>query len=281
MVLHLMGVAKWRILVNVAGASLPFRQAVRCYYGGLFGNVFLPSLVGGDVVRAAMAFPVSRSKAAIVMGSLIDRTQDVIGLGAIAATGVLLLPRSLDEQSRKVFWAFGGALAVIGVLTIGTLFVLPVRKFPYKIRRIMVKLRCASRSMYGRWGSVLFCLALGIVLQVSQVAVNYWLGLACGLHIAFGVWLFAWPLAKISALLPVTQGGIGVREVALVGLLAPFGASSVLTAAAGLVYEAITTIGGLIAGIIAFLVGRILTPHARPFEGVPAFQRSGDRAPIE
>lgn len=277
MVLHLLGVAKWRLLINVAGANVTFAQAVRCYYGGLFGNVFLPSLVGGDLVRAGMAFAVSRSRAAIVLGSLIDRTEDVVGLGGVAAMGALLLPRSLDPQSRKVFWAFGGALAVAGVLGLGTLFAIPARKFPFKVRRIMVKLRRAGRSMYGRPGRVLLCLCLGVILQVCQVAINFWLGVACGLHVAFGVWLFAWPLAKVSALLPVTQGGIGVREVALIGLLAPFGAPSVLTAAAGLVFEAITTIGGLMAGILAFLIGRrISSAQTKPLPGLPAFPRDGN-----
>jgi uncharacterized membrane protein YbhN (UPF0104 family) len=271
--LHLLGVVKWRLLINLAGADLTFRQSVRCYYGGLFGNVFLPSLVGGDVVRAGMAFAVSRSKAAIVLGSLIDRTEDVIGLGGVAAMGALLLPRSLDPQSRKVFWAFGGALAVASALGVGILFRMPVRKFPFKVRRIMVKLRRAGRSMYGRPGRVLLCLCFGVILQVCQVAINSWLGEATGLNIAFGVWLFAWPLAKLSALLPVTQGGIGVREVALVGLLAPFGAPSVLTAAAGLVFEAITTIGGLIAGLIAFLIGRFSSAQTKPFPDLPAFPR--------
>jgi uncharacterized protein (TIRG00374 family) len=94
--LHLLGVVKWRLLINLAGADLTFFQAVRCYYAGLFANNFLPSLVGGDLVRAGMAFVVSRSKAAVVLGSLIDRTQDVIGLAGIATIGALLLPRSLD-----------------------------------------------------------------------------------------------------------------------------------------------------------------------------------------
>lgn len=279
LVLHLLGVAKWRLLINLAGADLTFGQSVRCYYGGLFGNVFLPSLVGGDVVRAGMAFAVSRSRAAIVLGSLIDRIGDVIGLGAIAATGALLLPRSLDPQSRKVFWALGGALAVAGGLGLGILFAMPVRRFPFKVRRIMVKLRRAGQSMYGRPGRVLLCLCLGVILQACQVAINFWLGVASGLHVAVGVWLFAWPLAKLSALLPVTQGGIGVREVALVGLLIPFGAPPVLTAAAGLVFEAITTIGGLIAGIIAFLIGRISFSQTKPFPGLSAFPRDENTAP--
>ena len=254
--LHLLGVTKWRLLVNLAGANLTFVQAIRCYYWGLFGNVFLPSLVGGDVVRAGMAFTISRSRAAIVLGSLIDRTEDVIGLGAVAGVGVLLVPGALDPQSRRVFWVLGGAMAAAGVIGLGALFATPVRKFPYKVRRIMVKLRRAGRSVAGRPGRVLLCLCLGVVLQVSQVAINFRLGVASGLHVAFGVWLFAWPLAKLSALLPLTQGGIGVREAALVGLLIPFGAPPVLTAAAGVVFEAITTIGGLIAGLVALIAGR-------------------------
>ncbi|HEY1754838.1 MAG TPA: lysylphosphatidylglycerol synthase transmembrane domain-containing protein [Bryobacteraceae bacterium] len=267
--LHLVGVAKWRLLINAAGAELTFAQAARCYYGGLFGNVFLPSLVGGDVVRAGMAFAVSPAKAAILLGSLIDRTEDVIGLGAVAGLGTLLLPRSLDPQSRKVFWAFGGALAAAGLVGLAILFATPVRKFPYKVRRMMVKLRSAGRSMYNRPGRLLLCLCMGMILQGCQVVINYWLGEASGLHIAFGVWLFAWPLAKLSALLPVTQGGIGVREVALVGLLAPFGAATALTAAAGLVFEAITTFGNLIAGGIAFVLGRVTSGQAKTLTSIP------------
>ena len=279
--LHLMGVVKWRILVNVAGAGLSFKDAVRCYYGGLFGNVFLPSLVGGDVVRGAMAFPVARSKAAVVLGSLIDRVQDVIGLGTIAATGALLSPRSLDPQSRRVFLGFAGVMAILGLVTLVVVLMMPVRRFPWKARRMMAKLRNAGRSMVGSWGSVVLCLGLGIILQVSQVGLNCWLGVACGLRIAFGVWLFAWPLAKISALLPVTQGGIGVREVALVALLLPFGAPSVLTAAAGLVFEAITTIGGLLAGMIAFLVGRSSSARTKPFSVLPAIPTDGNPTQLE
>jgi uncharacterized membrane protein YbhN (UPF0104 family) len=281
LMLHLLGVLKWRMLVNVAGAGLSFPQAVRCYYGGLFGNVFLPSLIGGDVVRGAMAFPVSRSKAAVVMGSLIDRTQDVIGLGAIAATGALLSPRSLDPQSRRVFLAFGVAIALVSVVAVVVVLAMPVRKFPMKVRRIMVKLRRAGGSMVGHWHVVLLCLGIGVVLQVLQVGLNCWLGLACGLHIAFGVWLFAWPLAKISALLPVTQGGIGVREFALVALLLPFGAPSVLVAAAGLVYEAISTFGGLVAGIIAFLIGRATSASAKSFPVLFAVKNEGNEAPLK
>jgi uncharacterized protein (TIRG00374 family) len=260
--LHFLGVAKWRMLINVAGADISFLQAARCYYLGLFGNNFLPSLIGGDFVRAGMAFRLSKSKTAVVLGSLIDRVQDVIGLLAVAAIGALLVPRALDARSRRIFIGVSVLLTVAGALGVGSLFVIPVRKFPFKIRRIMVQLRRGIRSVYKSPGKVALCFCMGVVLQTLQIAINVPLAEASGLHMPFYAWLYAWPLAKLSSLLPVTQGGIGVREAALVLLLAPLGVPRALVLTVGLVFEAITIVGGLIAGIMAFVMARL--PGAQP-----------------
>jgi glycosyltransferase 2 family protein len=80
------------------------------------------------------------------------------------------------------------------------------------------------------------------------------LAVYCGLTVPLRVWLFAWPLAKLAAMLPLTQGGIGVREAALVALLAPFGAPGHLVLATGLVWESLVVAGGLIAGAVALVL---------------------------
>jgi uncharacterized membrane protein YbhN (UPF0104 family) len=145
----------------------------------------------------------------------------------------------------------------------GLLFALPARKFPLKLRRIMVKLRRGVLSMYRRPGRMIFCFVVGMILQLSLVSINYYLAEVTGFHLAFGLWLFAFPLAKLSSLLPVTQGGIGVREVALVSLLAPFGAPPVETAAVGLTFQAIVITGGLIGGFVALVMGRMSSSAGR------------------
>ncbi len=53
---HVLGVVKWRLTLHLSNAHLTFAQALRCYYAGLFGTVFLPSVVGGDVVRMGLGF---------------------------------------------------------------------------------------------------------------------------------------------------------------------------------------------------------------------------------
>jgi len=93
------------------------------------------------------------------------------------------------------------------------------------------------------------------------------------------MWLFAWPLAKLSALVPITQGGIGVREAVLVSLLAPFGAPPAFTAAVGLLFEAIVISGGLIAGLIALLMGHFSSAPTKPPHYTPEFAKDGFKTP--
>jgi uncharacterized membrane protein YbhN (UPF0104 family) len=63
-------------------------------------------------------------------------------------------------------------------------------------------------------------------------------------------------LGKVSAMLPVTQGGIGVREAALAALLLPFGVPAVLSVAVGLIWQMVVVSGGLLGGGIALLAGQ-------------------------
>jgi uncharacterized membrane protein YbhN (UPF0104 family) len=254
---HCVGVSKWRLMVNVAGARLSVRQAVRCYFAGLFGSLFLPSLIGGDLVRAGLAMRLGRSKAGVLLGSLLDRTIDFVALTVLAGAGALLVPGALDARGRRIFLLLGAG-ALVGVSAIGSaIALLPVRRFSFRMRRRLVRVRCAGRSIARKPRAVGMALSLAIVVQLAFVCMSISLAEACGLHLRFRMWLFAWPLAKLSAAVPVTQGGIGVREAALAALLLPFGAPAVLTVAAGLAWEAIVVTGGLIAGLASLILGRL------------------------
>ncbi|MBV8515308.1 MAG: flippase-like domain-containing protein, partial [Acidobacteria bacterium] len=62
---HALGVVKWRMVVNAAGAQLDLATSLQCYGGGLFGTLFLPSIVGGDVIRLAVGLRRSPRPAAV------------------------------------------------------------------------------------------------------------------------------------------------------------------------------------------------------------------------
>ncbi|MGH9711739.1 MAG: lysylphosphatidylglycerol synthase transmembrane domain-containing protein [Candidatus Acidiferrales bacterium] len=256
---HCIGVGKWRLMVNVAGAGLNVQQAARCYFAGLFGSLFLPSLIGGDLVRAGLALRLGRSKAGVLLGSFLDRIIDFTAIALLAGVGALLAPRALDARSRQIFLLLGAG-AVLGACAVVTaVILLPVRRFSFRMRRRMVQTRRAGRSIGRQPQAMLKALSLAIVAQLLFIELSILLADACGLHLQFRAWLFAWPLAKLSAALPITQGGIGVREAALAALLLPFGAPAVLTVASGLAWEAIVVSGALIGGTFSLLAGRIVS----------------------
>lgn len=254
--LHLIGIAKWRVVVNAVGAGLPFAGAARAYYWGLFGNMFLPSIVGGDVVRMGMALRTARSRTGLVLGSVVDRVLDIVGLASVAAIGAVLSPRALDPQSRRILL---GVIAVCAVGAIGGLalvWFLPFGRLPFNVRRKLAPLWQAFRAARGNVPALVLAFLMSMSLQALLVVMNWILGLRMGIDVPLYVWLFVWPLAKISGLAPVTQGGIGVREAAQALLFAPFGVPGATAVAVGLAFEVVILAGGLLGGAIAWIMGR-------------------------
>src|SRR6266404_4266179 len=256
---HAIGIVKWRMVVNAAGSQINFSTSAQCYLGGLFGTLFLPSIIGGDVVRIAVGLQRSPNPAAVLAGNVVDRFIDVISQATLVLLGLILLPGSLPEQfgalARKILLILGAFVLFAVVLVFllrKTLFAGRSRHFLHRLAR----LRHALRSVRERPQILAMGWLLGVLIQGTFILLNALLAISCGLFLPLRVWLFAWPLAKIAALLPITQGGMGIREAVLVALLLPFGASSPLVLASGLVWEGIIIAGGILAGLTAFLLRR-------------------------
>ncbi len=251
------GITKWHTVVNAAGAQLSFAASVQCYTSGLFGALFLPSIIGGDVARLAVGISRSPRPAAVLTGNLADRFLDVAAQLTLVSLGLILLPGSLPGSlqgpAKRVLFAGVFAVAVLFGLVVALHRPL-LQGRSIRIRRRLAQLRHAIRAVSRRPWRLVFGWLLGTSVQGTYVVLTALLGIACGLRLPLRVWLFAWPLAKIAAVMPITQGGIGVREAALVVLLAPFGAPAPQVLATGIVWEGVIITAGLLAGLTAFLL---------------------------
>jgi glycosyltransferase 2 family protein len=247
---HLLGVFKWQIALGVSGVRLRWVDAAQCYAAGLFANLFLPSLVGGDVVRIGLVMRMTGRKEASLVGSLLDRFIDVMALGLLAAGGGLLTSGALGPNGRFIL-----ALVASGVGFVILLSLLLIRRRPSggwsgRTRRRIARVRVALRAGARRTPLAGLALGVGIGIQAALVLLNAFLGVTVGLWVPLRVWFLTLPLAKVVALLPVSLAGVGVREVALAGLLQPFGVAAPLAVAQQLVWETILVATGLIAGLI-------------------------------
>src|SRR5260221_1418333 len=114
------GITKWHTVVNSAGAQLSFAASAQCYTSGLFGALFLPSIIGGDVARLAVGISRGPRPAAVITGNVADPFLDVAAQLTLVSLGLILLPgslpRPLQGPAKHVVFAGLVAAAVVVVL---------------------------------------------------------------------------------------------------------------------------------------------------------------------
>ncbi len=265
---HVAGAVKWRLLVRASRGRLGAADAARCYAAGLFANVCLPSIVGGDVLRAVLAGRATGRPEAAVLGGIADRALDMTTMALLIGAGAL--------ASREALPGWAAQAVTVGVVvTAGTLLVfspLVVRRrlarWPRRLRRpigrALVSLRHLARSPV----AALAALAISLGMQAFFVLLNAWIGASVGIHVALSVWFMAWPLAKVAGLAPISLGGLAVRDATFGALLVPFGVAMATGVVAHLVWQSVMIVGGLLAGGAWWLMSRrAAAPGAHDLSG--------------
>src|SRR4029077_3103738 len=125
----------------------------QCYAGGLFATLFLPSIIGGDVVRLAVGLRRSPNPAAVLAGNVVDRFLDMSAQAGLVLLGLILLPGSLpatlESEVRKGVYIFGGILLCL--LGLGILLYRPILGGrSVRFRRKLARLRHALRAGWRR-----------------------------------------------------------------------------------------------------------------------------------
>jgi uncharacterized protein (TIRG00374 family) len=248
---HMLAALKWRLLLRAAGVAIARRDALRAHGAGLFANLCLPSVVGGDVVRAGIVMRERRQFESVALGSLGDRLNDTLALVLIAVAGGLLVPDVEGVDSGRILIPV--ALLLFGCVFAGFAIVrwAPLERMPGKLAGVVLRLREAMTALLAAPGTLLMALTLSAAIQSGFILLNIVLANRIGIAAEPALWFFAWPLAKLMALAPVSLGGIGVREVAIAALMAPFGVDAALVVGQSLSWEVVLIVSGLFAGLAA------------------------------
>jgi uncharacterized protein (TIRG00374 family) len=251
---HVISAFKWRLLLHAVDVRVSGTDAVRAHGAGLFANLCLPSIIGGDVVRAGMIMRRHGNYEHIALGSLADRINDSFALLLLAAIAATLVPTEVVPTA-------GTALKGVAVVLFAGLFSiivlirwLPAGRLPEKFARVLLRFRTGMDLLTGAPAIALMAFCLSIAIQGGFVLLNVMLARSMGIDAPLVIWLFAWPLAKLIALAPISLGGIGVREVAIAGLMAPFGIDAATVVAQSLSWEVVLIGSGLLAGLLVAVV---------------------------
>jgi uncharacterized membrane protein YbhN (UPF0104 family) len=251
---HYVNALKLRLLVGPS--DTPVSTYVQAQYAGLVANLGLPGLAGGDLVRAAYLAP-TVGAARVALGSVADRLIDTVTvlLLVIVALPLAGVPPALTGVVERSAWWIAGAGTAALVLVAGLVWLRPHERLAKVIDRVRAELRTRRSGIAG-------AAAMSLAVQSTFVMTNVWLASQVGVSTAVAAWFVAWPLSKLIAILPISLGGIGVREAALVSLLAPYGAPREAVLASGILWQGVLAASGLVGLLVTQALRRPAQPAA-------------------
>lgn len=247
---------KWQILLHAkAIKDVSFMRLWVLYYVGMFFNNFLPSEVGGDVIRSYNVGKISgrhtESLAAVAM-------ERITGLIAVVIYGVfgIFLNWTLASNLQLIKIGFGSLTitACFIVLLFHRGFALwvqkkievgPIKKIVGKIKSFYLSLADYKQNLQ----VLVTTLILSVVFQFIAIATIYFFLIAIDINISMTQLILIVPMITLVGIIPIGINGIGLREGAFVFLFSQIGIPPAQSFTVSIFYRICTLLPSILGGI--------------------------------
>jgi glycosyltransferase 2 family protein len=206
---------RWYVLLKSAGVDITTGQSVRLTFAGLFASNFLPTTVGGDMVRLGGGMRMQYDRPTLIASLVVDRLVGMAGMAMALPFGIPALMKS-SLVGGPAFVLQAAFMARLGE----NAFWIAARE---KLLRVMRRLLAALTIWFARPKALLASLACSWGHMLC-LFLSLWILLA-GMDSAVSLWLIAglWSLSYFVTLLPVSINGLGVQELSLTLLFSMVG----------------------------------------------------------
>lgn len=212
---------RWDLLLRAQQVRVGFGGLLNSFLVATFFNNFLPSNIGGDVVRIRDTSRPAGSKTLAATVVLVDRGVGLMGLVFVAACGTSGAARLSDEMGPLgpgLLWTvLAGAIALTGLVlsrpgSVGTVLT-PLRTIHQdwvgeRITRLTDALGRFGRSP----GALVRCLAGAVVVQAVIVLFYSAIARALAVPVPLAHLAIVVPISFVVQMLPISVNGFGVRE---------------------------------------------------------------------
>jgi uncharacterized protein (TIRG00374 family) len=228
---HLLGfmilLLRWQLILGIYH-KMTLRSLIRSFYIGLFSTNFLPSNVGGDLVRASVLVKEGIGISALLLSTVADRL-----IGVIVTIGLCLFSLSYFSINHfeniipldKIY----AACVIFGIVLVTALptikFVMTKALWVRKFRTIYSSLEKALQlieTIKRKPSKLIGAILLSMSSTAAIILCYYFIGLSLGINITLSVLFIIVPLSFIASATPLSIGGLGIREGATVFLLSRF-----------------------------------------------------------
>ena len=220
LVVILISAWRWRLLLDAQHIGVPFFRLINSYLVATFFNNFLPSNIGGDVVRIRDTAGPAGSKTTATTIILMDRGLGLLGLLCVAAIGsnVTASVGGGGPVWTSLLWAALGAGVVVSAVAVlapdlvGRVLS-PLRRLHQEWVDERIGRLTGTLTRFRRRPLALLSCFAGAVL-VQAVLVVFYLAIARSMHIPISAWHLAVivPVSFVVQMAPISLNGFGVRE---------------------------------------------------------------------
>lgn len=218
-VVVLLSTVRWKVLLDALGSAPSFKTLCQSYMVATFFNNFLPSNVGGDVVRVRDAAKSAGSHTASLIVAVVDRVVGFVALYVIASTAFIFggpMVRGL-AGARVILLGLTALFIVLGAIFLRSGMVTAVteriglRRFPWAWDRFE-SVQGAVNSFRARKTALVEGFLLSLALQFLGVTYFYMVARALRIELEFAACLLMVPLCTLIQAIPISFNGWGLRE---------------------------------------------------------------------
>jgi glycosyltransferase 2 family protein len=252
---------RWQSLLAGHNLPVPFRKLFIFYLIGFFFNNFLPTSIGGDLVRIYKTAAFTSRTAVCFSAVFMER---LIGSLAIVFLGVAGLFVTYNRlQNPALVWC---AVTILAGLVVIIFLVTRQRgldlvewlwgRWPWaKFKEKGNKLIATFRLYQGHPGVLYKVLALSFLYQLVMVFFAFLVNVAIHLGASLQDFIVCIPVVATLGMLP-SLNGLGVRESGFVYLLTHLGRSNgpAITSAEAFSFSVLILLTGLLVSLIGGVV---------------------------
>lgn len=250
---------RWQMLLKALSIRLPLRRVVVSFAGGIFFNLFLPSTIGGDFMRSIDLATHTRRPKEIIATVFLDRLSGYIGLVVLALLSLLLGWRLLSDESVLF------PLIVITGILILILFILFNKSIYSKInsllhnpgagrfRELLGDLHKEIHYFSQHKRIIVNNLLISVLIQSVAPFTFFVIALSLGIKTNIIYFFVFLPIIGAITLLPISIGGLGLREATTTFFFAKVGLASNAAIAISLLNTLFIFVFGAIGGLIYVL----------------------------
>ncbi|MDR0310725.1 MAG: flippase-like domain-containing protein [Acidobacteriota bacterium] len=251
---HFVCILRWRIIMRQLMPVPPLSRLAGIYCIGMFFNLALPTIIGGDAVKVYYAGKPAGTYAESFASTFFDRNVGMLAMIAIACSAVLFYPVSVPGVSIPlILWGVFILFAIgnIAVFTPRFHRVLSSAFQKARLRKIAAKIDAAARAFRiigKRPAALMRALGISFVNQFLVCAAVWIAAFSLNIRIPPIYFLIFVPTITLISMIPVSLNGMGLREYSFMSLFGAIGIADESCVALGVLYSLIVILSSLPGG---------------------------------